>query len=36
MNKFKCVCCDETEVAEEKDQCEFCALTYGPLEDEDE
>jgi hypothetical protein len=33
---FKCDCCEENDVDEEGDMCDFCAMDYGEEDEEEE
>ena len=30
-----CICCEEVEVKKDSDQCEFCDILFGKLDDDD-
>jgi hypothetical protein len=33
---FKCICCEEEDVEEDGDECEYCSTAFGDNEDEED
>ena len=33
---FKCICCEEVDVENDGDECEYCIITYGNGDEDEE